>query len=93
MRIGARLVLIFPLTWFAGAGAQAAPAADTVVLNARIYTADSSRSIAEALAVSDDKVVFVGSNAEAARWVGPNTRTLRLSGQLVLPALIDSHVL
>src|SRR6185295_18028144 len=86
-------VFIATLAMVAGAGARAASApADWVVTDARIYTADSKRSLAEALAVSADKVVFVGSAAEAQKWIGPNTKTQRLGGKLVLPGLIDAHM-
>jgi predicted amidohydrolase YtcJ len=46
---------------------------------------------AEALAVSDGRVVFVGSagNAEAHR--GSATRVIDVGGAVVLPGLVDSH--
>lgn len=66
--------------------------AELVVTDARIYTADARRSMAEALAVREGKLVFVGKADEAAKLVGPATRTLQLGGRLVLPGLIDSHI-
>ena len=67
-------------------------AADLVVTNARIYTADGARSMAEALAVREGKIVFVGSAAQGASFAGPKTTVERLEGKLVLPGLIDSHI-
>jgi predicted amidohydrolase YtcJ len=66
--------------------------ADLVVRNAKIYTVDKERSIAQALAVKDGRVVFVGSAAAVQAWIGPNTRIEDLRGKLVLPGLIDSHI-
>src|ERR1700728_349116 len=66
--------------------------ADLVVTNARIYTADTARSLAEALAVKAGQIVFVGSAADAAPFTGPKTTVERLDGKLVLPGLIDSHI-
>ncbi len=66
--------------------------ADVVVTEARIYTARPQRDMAEALAVKDGKIVFVGSSADAAAWIGPRTRVLHLGGKLVLPGLFDSHI-
>ena len=63
-----------------------------MLTNARIYTADRERSMAEALAVKDGRLVFVGSAADASSWVGPKTTVERLDGKLVLPGLIDSHI-
>lgn len=76
----------------AGVAAAADTKADLVVTDARIYTEDAHHSTAEALAVAGGKIIFVGSAAEAQRFVGANTRTEKLGGRLVLPGLIDSHV-
>src|SRR5437660_12816037 len=74
------------------AGAADTPAADVVLSDAKIYTVDKSHSIAEALAVRDGKIVFVGSSAEARSWVGLQTRVEKLGGRLVLPGLVDAHI-
>ncbi len=66
--------------------------ADVVITDARIYTARPQRGMAEALAVKDGKIVFVGSREDAKGWSGPRTRVERLGGKLVLPGLFDSHI-
>jgi predicted amidohydrolase YtcJ len=66
--------------------------AELVLTDARIYTVNASHSVASALAVKGGKVVFVGSAADARRWIGPSTRVERLDGRLVLPGLVDSHI-
>jgi predicted amidohydrolase YtcJ len=73
-------------------GAAPAAPADLVLTGGKIYTVDSSHSVATALAVKGGKVVFVGSTADAQRWIGPGTKTEPLGGRLVLPGLIDSHL-
>jgi len=73
--------------------AEAAPSpADTVISNAKIYTVDKGRSIAQALAIRNGKIVFVGADAQAQGWIGPKTRVEKLGGKLVLPGLFDSHI-
>jgi len=67
-------------------------AADLVVTDARIYTAGPQRAMAEALAVKDGKILFVGRAADVGSWVGPRTRVEHLAGKLVLPGLVDSHI-
>ncbi|MBS0579424.1 MAG: amidohydrolase family protein [Proteobacteria bacterium] len=67
-------------------------AADLVVTGARIYTESPDHAFAQALAVRDGKIVFVGSDADARKWIRGGTRTVQLEGQLVLPGLIDSHI-
>jgi predicted amidohydrolase YtcJ len=66
--------------------------ADLVLSGGKIYTVDATHSVAEAIAVKNGKVVFVGSAAGAQRWIGPATRKEQLGGRLVLPGLIDSHI-
>ncbi len=66
--------------------------ADLVVTGARIYTATPEHTYAEALAVRGGIIVFVGSDSEAAEWIGPQTKTESLHGEFVLPGIIDSHV-
>ncbi len=73
--------------------ALAAPSpADLVLTDARIYTADAARSMAEAVAVRDGRIVYVGKKEGAQAFIGPATKVEHLGGRLVLPGLIDSHV-
>jgi len=65
--------------------------ADLVLTNGVIYTVDGGRTIAEALAVEGDTIVYVGDAAGAAAFVGADTTVVDLEGRLVLPGLIDSH--
>jgi predicted amidohydrolase YtcJ len=68
------------------------PVADLVVTNGKLRTMDPATPTASALAVTGDRIVFVGSDADAAQWTGPSTRTLDAGGNTVLPGLIDSHI-
>lgn len=74
-----------------GARQPQAPA-DVVFRNARVYTANDRSPRAEAVAVTGDKIVFVGRNNDANRLVGPSTRVIDLNGATVLPGLTDAHV-
>ena len=61
------------------------------VVNARIWTGDSIRPWAEALAVRGERIATVGSSA-AVRKLAGNARVIDAGGQLVVPGFIDSHV-
>ena len=65
---------------------------DLVLTNGSVYTGDARRSRHEALAVTDGRIVGLGSAAEAAEWAGPRTRTVDLGGRLVLPGFADAHL-
>ncbi|MFD6418130.1 amidohydrolase [Streptomyces sp. NPDC060194] len=65
--------------------------ADLVLRGARIHTVDPAHPAAEALAVRDGRIVWLGADAEADRWTGPGTRVLEAGGRLALPGFIDAH--
>ncbi len=65
--------------------------ADLVVVNARVYTADDARPLADAFAVRGGTVAFVGSSREARTLAGPRTRVLDLGGRTVIPGMVDAH--
>ncbi len=70
-----------------------APApASTVYRGGAVYTVDAARSWAEAVAIHEGKIVYVGPNTGAAKWVGPATRVVELNGKMMLPGFHDSHV-
>ena len=66
--------------------------ANIVLKNSSVYTVDSERSWAQAIAIADDKIVFVGSNADVERYIKADTDVLDLDGKMVLPAFVDSHM-
>jgi hypothetical protein len=72
--------------------ANAAPPADFVLTNARVTTEDAARSTAEALAVRDGQIVYVGSAAGAMALIGPKTTVENAHGRRVLPGLVDAHI-
>lgn len=65
--------------------------ADTVLRNAYVYTVDADRSVAEAVALRDGLIVFVGSSADTAGYIGAATEVVDLDGQMLLPGFHDSH--
>ena len=74
------------------ARADAKPAADLIVANARVWTVDPSRPEAQALAVLGERIVAVGTNNDVAAWRGPNTRVVDAGGKRLLPGFNDAHV-
>jgi predicted amidohydrolase YtcJ len=75
-----------------GSAAAAAPApADLVLVHGKIHTEDAKRSVVQALAVSGNTIVAIGSDQAIGGFVGQHTRTVDLAGQVVLPGIIDAH--
>ncbi|GHC99738.1 amidohydrolase [Novosphingobium pokkalii] len=74
------------------ANAATAPAADTVLLHGQIHTIDAHDSVAQALAIKDGRIVYVGGDAGAKAFTGPATQTIDLKGGVVMPGLVDAHM-
>ncbi len=66
--------------------------ADTVLVGGVIETMDPGGLRATALAVSGERIAYVGDDAGARALVGPATRVVELRGRTVLPGFQDSHV-
>jgi predicted amidohydrolase YtcJ len=66
--------------------------ADRILSDATIYTVDAKRTWAEAIAIKDGEIIYVGDCEGAAAYMGTGTQVEKLAGKLVLPAFFDSHV-
>ncbi len=62
-----------------------------VLKNGAVYTVDKDRSWAQAIAIAETKIVFVGSNADIEPYIEPDTVVLDLAGKMVLPGFVDAH--
>src|SRR6201988_736389 len=65
--------------------------ADTILFNARIAT-NGVPSFVEAVAITDGKVIAIGSDDEISKLYGPSTRIIDGNGRTVIPGLNDSHM-
>ena len=68
------------------------PAADSVYTNARIYTVDAESSWAGAMAVTDGKIVAVGSDEEVAAHTDSKTVVHDMQGRMIMPGIHDTHI-
>jgi len=66
-------------------------AADLVLVNGKVITVDPQDSIVEAVAISEGKIIKVGTDNEVQVLVDENTEVVDLKGKTVTPGLIDSH--
>jgi len=86
------LLPLVGLTLISCAVAQTKPMADLIILNAKVWTVDSARPTAQAVAVLGDRIVGVGTNAEIELWRGVDTEVIDAGGKLLLPGFNDAHV-
>ena len=91
----ATLTLLFFVFCFGLVPALAAASgakATVIVTNARIYTVAAKQPWAEALAISNDAILAVGSNRGIDSFRNENTQVINAHGRLVLPGFTDSHI-
>jgi predicted amidohydrolase YtcJ len=84
------IVCLSPLLLATAAG-PSAPKPSLVLFNAHVLTMNPRQPSAEAIAIQTDRVIWVGSNAEASKLFPGNIRRLDLRGATVLPGIIDAH--
>jgi len=66
--------------------------ADLILTNGRIYTVDEAAPWAEAIAISGEKILAVGSAREVSKTAGPDTQVIDLQGAFASPGFNDGHV-
>jgi len=71
--------------------AIAAQEADVIVRNARIWTGDTLRPSAQAVAIRGDRLITVGTNADVDAHRTSRTRVIDAGGRFVTPGFIDDH--
>lgn len=72
--------------------ASDAQVADQVFRNGNIYTVDEDFSKASAIAIKDEKFIYVGDEAGVEAHIGPLTSVTDLEGKTIIPGLNDSHL-
>ncbi|MBC3776490.1 amidohydrolase [Pseudomonas sp. SWRI99] len=73
------------------ASMEAMAAADLVLLNGKIFTADRTQPKVQALAVGQGKVLQVGTDAQIKALIETATQVIDLQGKTLMPGLVDSH--
>ena len=73
-----------------GTAAQASEA-DTIFVNAKVYTVERSQPWAEAIAISNGRFLSAGSRADVEKFKGKQTKIIDLGGKFVMPGFIDAH--
>jgi predicted amidohydrolase YtcJ len=72
---------------------------DTIVYNAKLVTMDDATvrinsptgTITQAMAIRDQKIMAVGTNAQILALAGPRTEKIDVKGRMVMPSIIDTH--
>lgn len=71
---------------------RANPSTDVALINGQIHTMDETGTIAEAIAIEGDEIVYVGDAAGLGDVIGLGTEVIDLEGKMVLPGFVDGHI-
>ncbi|SFW55243.1 hypothetical protein SAMN02927921_02298 [Sinomicrobium oceani] len=66
--------------------------ADLIVHNAKVAVMDTDRTITEAIAIKDGKVLETGANEEILKLKNESTKIIDAHGKTIIPGLNDSHL-
>jgi predicted amidohydrolase YtcJ len=66
--------------------------ADMVIINGKVITVDKGFTIAQAVAVKDDKIVAVGTSDEIKALADKETEIIDLEGKTMLPGANEAHM-
>lgn len=80
------LLTVFPI------GVQSQKKATLIIRNAKIITLDDSKPGAQAVAISGEKIIAVGTNAEISKFQNSQTKIIDAKGKTAIPGLYDSHL-
>jgi len=86
-----RAAIVIGILLLAAATGHAAAFADLVLNRGSVITENPKDDVVEAVAISNGKILALGSNGAIRKFVGPKTRVIDLAGRTVTPGLIDAH--
>lgn len=66
--------------------------ADVVFINGAVYTMDTNRSWATAVALKDGTIIHVGFDEDMNALRGSGTHIVDLGGKMLMPSFQDSHI-
>ncbi len=71
---------------------QSVETADVIITGGKVLVCNQQMQIAEAIAISGNRIVAVSSNAVIGRLAGPKTQRIDATGKVLTPGFIDSHL-
>ena len=70
---------------------ESLPPADLIIIGGKIYTMETDRPMADALAVRGDTIIYTGDSIQVMDFKGPNTQVINLKGKTLTPGFIEGH--
>ncbi|PFM30099.1 amidohydrolase [Bacillus cereus] len=86
------LTMLFMLVGFEPAKKDTSKLADTIFINGNVYTVEAKQPWAEAVAIKNGEIIYVGNTKDAKKYKNKNTKIIDLKGKMLLPGFVDSHL-
>lgn len=67
-------------------------ASETVIINANIYTVNENNANAQAMAINNGTIIYIGSMNSINDYIGANTQVIDMMGKFIMPSFVDSHM-
>jgi predicted amidohydrolase YtcJ len=64
---------------------------DLILYGENVITVDPALHIAEAVAITADRITAISTSSDVRRLAGTDTRLVDLRGRTVVPGLVDAH--
>jgi len=84
------ILLLVALVTYTSLGPATAPHKQ-IFINAQVLTMDKNNSVAEAIALENNKIVAIGSSVEISKLITSRTQVNDLQGKTLIPGFIDAH--
>lgn len=84
------LIVLLTISLFPSVIAQKEPP-DLILVNGKVFTGDSVKPFAEAVAIRGERIIAVGTSAEVEKLAGTQSRRIDLQGRVVTPGFNDAH--
>ncbi len=66
--------------------------ADLIIINGIVRTMDDKLPQAQSIAVSKNKIIYVGKDSEIKKFISEKTEIIDAKGKLIIPGFNDAHV-
>ena len=89
MRTAKIAIVASVLVWVSACAG--APAPETVIVNAKVFTSNPSQPWAQAIAITGDRIIAVGDSSVINAMAGSSTRRIDAAGLTIVPGFNDAH--
>ena len=86
------LLLLFGTLLIASSCKQQTKKADLIITNANIWTGNSNKMKAQAMAIAGDSIIAIGTNEEIQTFRDDSTKVIYVKSGFIAPGFIDCHV-